>query len=117
MRVAQGAQHGLHQRGGLPAIVDADAGGIRWQAAALGADATEGRQRSGRRIQPLRLAADAKAGRVHVLAGHPQRNRAVSAKPRRRFAEARLILVMAAAESSTRERSAIGAARRSSGGN
>ena len=50
-------------------IVDDNAGDIRQQAAALGADAIESQQGGGRHMQPLRLAADAKAGFVHVFDG------------------------------------------------
>ena len=67
MGVAQGVQHALHRVIGLPVIVNDDADDIRQEAAALGADAIEGQQGGGRHMQPLRLAADAKAGLVHVL--------------------------------------------------
>ena len=48
-------------------IVDNDAGDIHQEAAALGADAIEGQQRGGGDMQPLRSAADPKAGFIHVL--------------------------------------------------
>ena len=48
-------------------IVDDDAGDIRQKAAALGADAIEGQQRRAGDMQPSCLAADPKAGLVHVL--------------------------------------------------
>ena len=67
MGVAQGVQHARHRVVGLPVIVDDDAGDIHQEAAALGADAIEGQQRGGGDMQPLRFAADAKAGFIHVL--------------------------------------------------
>ena len=67
MGVAQGVQHARHGVIGLPVIVDDDAGDIRQKAAALGADAIEGQQRRAGDMQPSCLAADPKAGLVHVL--------------------------------------------------
>ena len=67
MGVAQGVQHARHGVIGLPVIVDDDAGDIRQKAAALGADVIEGQQRRAGDMQPSRLAADPKAGLVHVL--------------------------------------------------
>ena len=67
MSVTQGVQHAVHRVVWLPVIVDDNAGDIRQQAAALGADAIEGQQGGGSHMQPLRLAADAKTGLVHVL--------------------------------------------------
>ena len=67
MGVAQGVQRARHGVIGLPVIVDNDAGDIRQKAAALGADAIEGQQRRAGDMQPSRLAADPKAGLVHVL--------------------------------------------------
>ena len=67
MGVAQGVQHARHRVIGLPVIVDNDAGDIHQEAAALGADAIEGQQRGGGDMQPLRSAADPKAGFIHVL--------------------------------------------------
>ena len=52
---------------GLPVIVDDDAGDIHQKAAALGADAIKGQQRRGGDMQPLRSAADPKAGFIHVF--------------------------------------------------
>ena len=43
MGIAQGMQHALHRVIGLPVIVNDDAGDIRQETAALGADAIEGR--------------------------------------------------------------------------
>ena len=69
MSVAQGVQHPLHRVVGLPVIVDDNAGDIRQQAAALGTHTIESQQRGGRHMQPLRLAADAEAGLIHVFYG------------------------------------------------
>ena len=118
MGVAQGMQHAWHRVVGLPVIVHDDADDIRQQAAALGADAIEGEQGGARHMQPLRLAADAKAGLVHVLDGAPAtRSRTVSTKSCRRSAQVRLIRAIVAAASLTPNRSAISSARRSSGSN
>ena len=67
MGIAQGVQHASHRVVGLPVIVNDDAGDIRQETAALGADAIEGQQGGGRHMQPLRLAADAKPRLVHVF--------------------------------------------------
>ena len=118
MGIAQGVQHALHRVIGLPVIVNDDAGDIRQETAALGADAIEGQQGGGRHMQPLRLAADAKPRLVHVLHRRAAtRSRTVSAKPCKRSAQVRLILAIVAAATLTPKRSAISAARRFSGSN
>ena len=71
VRVAQRMLHALHRVVGLPVIMHDDAEDVRQQAAALGADAVEGQQRRAGDMQPLCLAADPKAGLVHVLTGAP----------------------------------------------
>ena len=98
-------------------IVDDDAGDIRQKAAALGADVIEGQQRRAGDMQPSRLAADPKAGLVHVL----DRRRG-DVIPHHicetlKAPKSRLIRAMVAAASVTPRRSAINSTRRFSGNN
>jgi hypothetical protein len=69
MSVAQGVQHARHSVVGLPVVMHDRADDVRQQAAASGAGAVEGEPGGRRDMQPLGLAADAKAGLVHVLDG------------------------------------------------
>ena len=52
---------------GLRVIVDNDLGDIHQEAAARGADAIDDQKSGGGDMQPLRSAADPKAGFIHVL--------------------------------------------------
>ena len=99
-------------------IVNNDAGDIRQETAALGADAIEGQQRGGGDVQPLRSAADAKAGFVHVFdrRGCDKVSHGFG-KASEAPAQVRLILAIVAATSFTPKRSAINSARRFSGNN
>jgi hypothetical protein len=70
MRIAQSVQHIGHRVIRLPMIMHDDAADLHdvaQQGAAFGADAVEGEQRRAGDMQPHRLAADAKAGFVHVF--------------------------------------------------
>src|SRR5450432_211141 len=74
MSITQGVQHTFYRIIWLPVIVNYNSDDIRQETAALGADTIEGQQGGGRHMQPLRLAADAKPGLVHVasLARRPR---------------------------------------------
>ena len=65
--VAKRMRHALHRIVGLPVIVDDDADDIGQHLAALGASAIERQQGGAGDMQPLRLAADAEAGFVHMF--------------------------------------------------
>src|SRR5207342_7035 len=117
MGVAQGVQHARHRVIGLPVIVDNDAGDIHQEAAALGADAIEGQQCGGGDMQPLRSAADPKAGFIHVTGAAATWSRTTSAKPWKRRAQSWLIRAMVAVTSFTPRRSANNSTRRFSGNN
>ena len=67
MGVAQGMKHVRHRVVGFPVIMHDDTDDLRQQAAASGADAIEGQPGGGSDMQPLGLAANAKAGLIHVL--------------------------------------------------
>ncbi len=105
VRVAQRMPRARHRVTGLPVIVHDDADDVRQQAAAPGADAGEGRQRRAGDMQPLCLAADAKAGLVHIpgfvweSTGAPaMASRIVSTKPLSLRAQAPLIAATVAAD-------------------
>jgi len=115
MRVAKGGQHALHRGGGLLASRTAMPAAFAGRSPRFAQPRYKIRTQ---RIQPLRLAADAKAGRIDGFAGRGCHRAALRfGKTRRRFAQARLILAIAAAHNLPPKRPAIGVARRSSGGN
>ena len=99
MRVAQCVQHARHRVVGLPVVMHHDADHAGQHAAALGADPIESQQSSRGDVQPLGLAADAKAGLVQMLdlARMPP-GRTASAKPCSRSAQRRLIWAMVAGD-------------------
>jgi hypothetical protein len=67
MSVAQGMQHVLHRVVRLPVVMHHDANDAGHEAAAVGADPIKGEKSSRGDVQPLGLAAEAKAGFVQVL--------------------------------------------------
>src|ERR1700738_3971423 len=67
MSVAQGMQHVLHHVVRLPVVMHHDANDAGHEAAAVGADPIKGEKSSRGDVQPLGLAAEAKAGFVQVL--------------------------------------------------
>src|ERR1700686_2487550 len=69
MSATQGVQHARHGVVGLPVVMHDNADDVRQQAAASGTGAVEGEPGGRGDMQPLGLAADAKAGLVHVLDG------------------------------------------------
>ena len=87
-------------------IVNDDAGDIRQETAALGADAIEGQQGGGGDMQPLRSAAIRKPVSSMCLTGAAATwSRTTSAKPWKRRAQSWLIRAMVAVTSFTPRRS------------
>src|SRR5262249_31584081 len=120
MSIAQRVQHTFYRVIWLPMIVNDNSDDIRQETTAPGADPIEGQQGGGRNMQPLRLAADAKPGLVHVL--HPRTGHEIT----HRFNKILKTFGASSAHSRDRrggefnltpKRSAISAARRFSGSN
>src|SRR4051812_6614574 len=109
--VAQGMPHALQGVIGLPMVVDDDAGDAIEQTAARGRDAVEDQPHGAGDVQPLRPAADPKAGlSPPALPEGPSRcltaaaltsAHTASANPWARPAQVRLIRAMVAATSRT----------------